>query len=223
MRWPKPSRRSTTSGGVSATRRSEERVWSAPGVCAQQDGGGSSGDPTPPKTVMTGRTRLRELDFRDALLMGECCAKLASPGARPGLRLRCPVPLSEDEQRILQEIEQNFYADDPSLADEIGSHSLFAHCLSQMKWAALVFLIGVAVLTVALATATSFLVAFAGFVVMLAAALWFERSLRKLGRAGMNQLSETLRHKGGVLNVLGFGDGPFPQGRPRRRDTDDEA
>lgn len=133
------------------------------------------------------------------------------------------MPLSEDEQRILQEIEQNFYADDPNLADEIGSHSLYTHCLRQMKRAALVFLVGVAVLTVALATAISFLVAFAGFVVMLGAALWFERSLRKLGRAGMDQLSDTLRQKGGVLNLLGFGDGPFPPGaRPRRRDPDED-
>jgi hypothetical protein len=34
-------------------------------------------------------------------------------------------------------------------------------------------------------------VAFAGFVVMLASALWFERNVRKLGRAGWQQLSST--------------------------------
>lgn len=133
------------------------------------------------------------------------------------------MPLSEDEQRILQEIEQSFYADDPTLADEISSHSVYTHCLRQMKRAGLVFLAGVMVLTVALATTINFLVAFAGFIVMLAAALWFERSLRKLGRAGMNQLSDTLRQKGGLLNVLGFGDGPFgPAGR-RSPSPDDEG
>jgi hypothetical protein len=116
------------------------------------------------------------------------------------------VPLSEDEQRILQEIEQQFYANDPDLAGEIGNHSLYAHCLRQMKLAGAVFAVGVVVLVVALATATNFLVAFAAFLVMLGAALWFERSLRKLGRAGMERLGESFRTTGGVRGVLGFRD-----------------
>lgn len=131
------------------------------------------------------------------------------------------MPLSEDEQRILREIEQNFYADDPTLAGEISSTSLYAHCLRQMKRAGLLFLLGVVVLTVALAAAFHFLVAFGGFVVMLAAALWFERSLRKLGRAGMAQLSETLRSRG--LLAQRFGWGPLGGARPgpRTRDRDE--
>lgn len=129
------------------------------------------------------------------------------------------MPLSEDEQRILQEIEQNFYVHDPTLAGEIGSHSLYAHCLRRMKWAGVMFGAGVIVLTVALASAVSFLVSFAGFVVMLAAALWFERSLRKLGRAGMQQLSTTLRTKGGLRGVLGFG--PDSLEHPSREEPQD--
>ncbi len=123
------------------------------------------------------------------------------------------VPLSEDEQRILQEIEQQFYADDPRLAVDMGGHSLYADCVRQMKRAALVFFVGVLVLVVALATATPFLVSFAGFVVMLGAALWFERSLRRLGRAGMERLTESLR-AGGLRDYLGF------SGDDRRSDDD---
>lgn len=125
------------------------------------------------------------------------------------------MPLSEDEQRILQEIEQQFYASDPDLAGEIGNHSLYAHCIRQMKLAGAVFAVGVVVLVVALATATPFLVAFAAFVVMLGAALWFERSLRKLGRAGMERLGESFRTTGGVRGVLGF--------RERGGDVSDDA
>ena len=136
------------------------------------------------------------------------------PGDRPGDPARCVVPLSEDEQRILQEIEQQFYASDPDLAGEIGNHSLYAHCVRQMKWAGVLFGVGVVVLVVALATATNFLVAFAGFVVMLGAALWFERSLRKLGRAGMERLGESFRSTGGVRRVLRV---PRPGRRPGRR------
>lgn len=113
------------------------------------------------------------------------------------------VPLSEDEQRILQEIEQQFYADDPRLAVDMGGHSLYTDSIRQMKRAGLVFLVGVVVLVVALATATSFMVSFAGFLVMLAAALWFERSLRRLGRAGMARLTESFR-AGGLRDYLGM-------------------
>lgn len=112
------------------------------------------------------------------------------------------MPLSEDEQRILTEIETQFYANDPDLAGEMGNHSIYTHCLRQMKWAGVLFAGGVAVLVVALATATSFLVSFAGFLVMLGAALWFERSLRKMGRAGMEQLSNSFR-PGGLRDYLG--------------------
>ncbi len=110
------------------------------------------------------------------------------------------MPLSEDEQRILQQIEQQFYEQDPDLAGEMGRHSVYAHHLRQMKWAAALCTTGLVVLLAALAFEHGFVFAFGGFVVMLAAALWFERGLRKLGRAGMQQLTQSLRERG-------FGDG----------------
>ena len=124
------------------------------------------------------------------------------------------MPLSEDEQRILTEIETQFYANDPDLAGEMGNHSIYAHCLRQMKWAGVVFAAGVVVLVVALATAASFLVAFGGFLVMLGSALWFERSLRKMGRAGMEQLSQSFK-PGGLRDYLGSTGERF-RGRVRR-------
>ena len=132
------------------------------------------------------------------------------------------MPLSEEEQRILQEIEQQFYANDPDLAGEMGNHSIYTHCLRQMKWAGALFSIGVVVLVVALASATNFLVAFAGFVVMLGAALWFERSLRKLGRAGMEQLGASLRGGGGIRNYFGSTSERL-RDRVRRDHEGDEA
>ena len=60
---------------------------------------------------------------------------------------------------------------------------------------------------------------FAGFVVMLGAALWFERSLRKMGRAGMAQLSASF-HTGGLRDYFGdTGD----RVRNRLRTQDDDA
>ena len=106
------------------------------------------------------------------------------------------MPLSEDEQRILHEIEQQFYESDPNFAGELGKHSLYVHHLRRMKWAVAMVLVGVVALVVALATETTFVAAFVGFGVMLAAALWFEHNLRKLGRAGMEQLAKSMRTSG---------------------------
>ena len=129
------------------------------------------------------------------------------------------MPLSEDEQRILQQIEQQFYEQDPHLAGEIGNHSLYAHHVRLLKVASAVFVVGVGVLVAALAFEHSFLVAFAGFVVMLTSALWFERSFRKLGRAGVEHLTESLRDRG-------FGDSlrdatERARGRIRREDEEE--
>lgn len=130
------------------------------------------------------------------------------------------MPLSEDEQRILQQIEQQFQEQDPDLAGEIGRHSVYAHHLRLMKFAGVAFVFGTLVLVASLAFEHSFLYAFGGFVLMLGAALWFERSLRKLGRAGVQQLTASLRDRG-------FGDslkGATERARDRlKRDDDDEG
>jgi len=112
------------------------------------------------------------------------------------------VPLSEDEQKILHQIEQQFREHDPVLAGELENTTLWRHALNRMKWATAAFVLGVVVLIVALATATSFVVAFGGFVVMLAATLWFERNARKLGRAGWEHVSGSAR-TGGLRDYLG--------------------
>lgn len=101
------------------------------------------------------------------------------------------MPLSEDEQRILQEIEQQFYEHDPHLAREVGSTTLYKHAGRNLKWAALGFVAGFVLLIATFAT--SLLVGFCGFLIMLLCAFVFERNLRKLGRAGWQQMTETMR------------------------------
>ncbi len=101
------------------------------------------------------------------------------------------MPLSEDEQRILQEIEQQFYEHDPHLAREVGSTTLYRHAGRNLKWAAAGFVAGFILLIFTFAS--SLLVGFAGFLVMLICAFVFERNLRKMGRAGWQQMTETMR------------------------------
>jgi Flp pilus assembly protein TadB len=101
------------------------------------------------------------------------------------------VPLSEDEQRILHEIEQQFYESDPAFAREVGKTTLYRHAGRNLKWAALGFFCGLALLIVTFAS--SLLLGFGGFLVMLASAIVFERNLRKMGRAGWQQVTGTMK------------------------------
>ena len=105
------------------------------------------------------------------------------------------MPLSEDEQRILHQIEQQFYETDPALARAVGSTTLYRHAFRNLKYATGLFLVGVLVLVFALVS-VGFVASFVGFLVMLAAALWFERNARRLGRAGLQQVTASMKSSG---------------------------
>jgi Protein of unknown function (DUF3040) len=128
------------------------------------------------------------------------------------------VPLSEDEERILQEIAQRFYEDDPSFAREVSETTLYRHTVRRMKWSVVGLVAGAVFLVASLST--SYLLSFAGFLVMLGCALVFERNLRKLGRAGLDQLTRTVRANG-LREALG-GAGRRVRARFKRNDPEDE-
>jgi hypothetical protein len=104
------------------------------------------------------------------------------------------VPLSEDEQRILSEIEQQLYESDPALARDIADTTVYTHAARNLKWAVLGFVAGTLMLVLTLAT--HFLLAFAGFVVMLVSALAIERNARRMGKAGLQQITQSMRAAG---------------------------
>jgi hypothetical protein len=129
------------------------------------------------------------------------------------------VPLSEDEERILQEIAQRFYEDDPSFAREVSESTLYRHTVSRMKWAVVGLVAGAVFLVATLSTSPW--LSFGGFLVMLGSGLLFERNLRKLGRAGLEQLSKSMRANG-LRDALG-GAGRRVRERFKRDDeTDDD-
>ena len=101
------------------------------------------------------------------------------------------MPLSEDEQRILHEIEQQFYESDPAFARGVGKTTLYRHAGRNMKWAALGLLCEFVLLVGSFAT--SLFLGFVGFAVMLACAFIFERNLRKMGKAGWKQVTGNLK------------------------------
>ena len=101
------------------------------------------------------------------------------------------MPLSEDEQRILQEIEAQFYATDPQLAQQVSETTLYRHAARNIKWAAFGFLAGFVVLVFTFAS--SLFLGFLGFMAMLACAFVIERNVRKLGKAGLESLTASVR------------------------------
>ncbi len=110
------------------------------------------------------------------------------------------MPLSEDEQRILNQIEQQFYESDPAFAQSVSQSSLYRHAFRNIKWGALLFVLGLAFLIATLQI--HFAVAFVGFVIMLGAAFIIEKNARKMGRAGMQQVTGSFRG-GRLKDTLG--------------------
>ena len=109
------------------------------------------------------------------------------------------VPLSEDEQRILQEIEQQLYASDPQLARQ-ASTTVYRHAGRNLKWATLGFFVGLVFMVLTFASSTP--LGIVGFLVMLGAALAFERNLRRMGKAGWRQWTDSMR-AAGMKDALG--------------------
>jgi hypothetical protein len=101
------------------------------------------------------------------------------------------MPLSEDEQRILHQIEQQFYESDPDFAQSVSQSTLYRHAFRRIKWAALMLVVGLVVLVATLQI--HFVVAFGGFLIMLAAAFIIEKNARSMGRAGLQSVTGSMR------------------------------
>lgn len=98
------------------------------------------------------------------------------------------MPLSEDEQRILQEIERNFYDSDPAFAREVSTTSLYRHAGRNLKWAGGGFVVGLVILI--LGFTESVVLGFVGFLVMVGCAFLFYSNAAKMGRAGLQSVSQ---------------------------------
>jgi hypothetical protein len=101
------------------------------------------------------------------------------------------MPLSEDEQRILNQIEQQFYESDPAFAQSVSQTTLYRHALRRIKWSTLMLVAGLVFLVATLQV--HFALSFVGFLVMLLAAFIIEKNARTMGRAGLQQVTSTMR------------------------------
>jgi hypothetical protein len=110
------------------------------------------------------------------------------------------VPLSEDEERILHEIEQQLHASDPDLVREVGQTTLYRHAGRNLKWATLGFVAGLVFMVLTFTTSTWLGVL--GFLGMLGSAIAFERNLRKMGKAGWRQWTMSVGGTNGMKDYL---------------------
>ena len=90
------------------------------------------------------------------------------------------MPLSEHEQRQLEQIEQALYADYPKLAQAVRAKDPRIHYKRRVVYAAIGFLLGVGLLLAGVVSKVIF-VGVGGFVVMLACAMWALTSWRHMG------------------------------------------
>ena len=110
------------------------------------------------------------------------------------------MPLSEDEQRILNEIEENLSATDPKLVQHVSDNTLYRHAARVIKWSIVGFIAGL--LLMVFTFTTTLVLGIVGFVIMLGCALAIEHNVRKLGRAGIESLTSSMRN-GALKNMLG--------------------
>jgi hypothetical protein len=96
------------------------------------------------------------------------------------------MPLSEHEQRLLEQIERELYADDPKLVSTVRSINPRTYALRRLWRSTALFVIGLGVLVAAVVISgnhgvVSIVLGLVGFVVMLLAALRGSGDLRRLG------------------------------------------
>jgi hypothetical protein len=89
------------------------------------------------------------------------------------------VPLSEHEQRQLEQIEQSLYADHPRLAKALRATDPKVHYRRRVIQAAFGFLAGVGLLVAGVAIKSPW-IGVAGFVAMLASSMWAVSSYRRM-------------------------------------------
>ena len=89
------------------------------------------------------------------------------------------MPLSDHEQKILEEIERKLAEEDPKLVEQVGRTDLYTHLARRIRLAALAFIVGAVLLVLFVVSPW---IAAAGFVLMVLSAAMIYRYLGQLGR-----------------------------------------
>jgi hypothetical protein len=100
------------------------------------------------------------------------------------------VPLSEHEQRLLEQIERALYAEDPKFASTVSSTNLRTHARRQVRRAVVGFVLGLLALLVGVVI-QSVPLAVAAFLLMFGAGVYgMSQVKRLLGKADLKVINE---------------------------------
>ena len=124
------------------------------------------------------------------------------------------MPLSEHEQRILHELEQSLYQEDPDFAERVRSETVYRHAGRHCIWSALVFV--AALVFMFFTFSSSVFLGFVGVIVMFLAGVVFANNARRMGKAGIDDLSRSLHSRN--LNSAPHDARDWFRGRFRRDD-----
>src|SRR5437763_354305 len=106
-------------------------------------------------------------------------ASMARSGRTAG---RSAVPLSEHEQRLLEQIERALYAEDPKFASTVSSTNLRTHARRRIVWSVIGFILGMGALLTGVMI-PSVPLAVVGFLIMFFSAVYaFSQSKRLFGK-----------------------------------------
>ena len=101
------------------------------------------------------------------------------------------MPLSEHEQRVLQQLEESLKHDDPTFEKKVREANVYREAGRQLRWAGLGFFAGLVVLLVSFTS--SLVLGLIGVVIMFSCGLVMERNVRRMGRASISDLGLTRR------------------------------
>ncbi len=116
------------------------------------------------------------------------------------------MPLSEEEQRILEQIEAELSREDPDFVRQVEETSVIRVSLKSFIKAVAGSLVGMVLIFVGLVSGW-LLVSVAGFGICVAAALAGMREARKMGKAAQETLHS--RMTGWMARRAARSDGPF--------------
>jgi peptidoglycan/LPS O-acetylase OafA/YrhL len=109
------------------------------------------------------------------------------------------MPLSDHEQRILEEIERRLAEDDPAFVEQVGRTDLYTHLARRIRLASIAFCVG---LVMILLFSWNVWVAAAGFLVTVVAAVLLYRYVGRLGRDQLRLMQDEGSTLSGLLGRI---------------------
>jgi hypothetical protein len=109
------------------------------------------------------------------------------------------MPLSDHEQRILEEIERRLAEDDPAFVEQVGRTDLYTHLARRIRVASIGFCVG---LVMILLFVMSVFVAAVGFVLTVVSAVLLYRYVGQLGRDQLRMMQDEGFTMSGLLGRI---------------------